>query len=161
MVSIAHDGHAMNVLHFAVCAGLTLALPVAAHEGTHHHASASGQPGDPAKVRRTIKVDMSDAMRFTPAQAKVKSGETVRIVVTNSGKVKHEMVLGSMEELRAHAEMMKQYPAMHHEQPNQVLIEPGQSGEIVWQFARAGIVDFACLQPGHFDAGMKGRIVVR
>jgi uncharacterized cupredoxin-like copper-binding protein len=151
----------MNPLRIAVAAIVAVALPAAAHDDTQHRPSALGQPGDPAKVGRTINVDMSDAMRFTPAQITVKKGETVRFVVTNSGKVKHEMVLGSMSELRAHAEMMKKFPDMHHEEPNQVLLDPGKSGEIVWQFTHAGTIDFACLQPGHFDAGMKGRIVVR
>ncbi len=150
----------MSSLRLAVAAALALALPAAAHEESHH-ASALGQPGDPAKVGRIINVDLSDAMRFTPAQIAVEKGETVRFVVTNSGKVKHEMVLGSLKDLSAHAEMMKRFPDMHHEEPNQVLLDPGKTGEIVWQFTRAGTVDFACLQPGHFDAGMKGRVVVR
>ena len=35
-----------------------------------------------------------------------------------------------------------------------------QAGEIVWQFTKAGVVNFACLMPGHYEAGMKGAIQV-
>jgi uncharacterized cupredoxin-like copper-binding protein len=125
------------------------------------HGEALGKPGDSAKVSRTIAVDMSDAMRFTPSNVRVNKGETIRFVVRNSGRVKHEMVLGTAKELREHAQLMKRFPEMEHQDPNQVSLEPGKSGELVWQFTRLGTVDFACLQPGHFDAGMRGRIAVR
>ena len=36
----------------------------------------------------------------------------------------------------------------------------GKQGEIIWQFTKAGEVKFACLYPGHYDAGMKGQVTV-
>jgi uncharacterized cupredoxin-like copper-binding protein len=36
----------------------------------------------------------------------------------------------------------------------------GQRGGIVWQFDKSETVDFACLVPGHAEAGMTGRFVV-
>lgn len=109
---------------------------------------------------RTINVDMTDGMRFTPADIKVKQGETVRFVVKNSGQLKHELVLGTEKELKEHYEAMKKNPEMEHADPNMVTLAAGKSGEIVWQFTKAGKVDFACLQPGHYDAGMKGAVTV-
>jgi uncharacterized cupredoxin-like copper-binding protein len=153
-------------LLLAAC-GIALALgsaQVRAHgDDPHHpgHDDTFGKPGDPIKVSRTIAVDMTDAMRFTPAKIIVKKGETVRFVVKNSGQLKHEMVLGTEKELREHAELMKEFPEMEHADPNQLSLEPSKSGELVWQFTRAGTFDFACLQPGHFDAGMHGKIAVR
>ena len=150
---------------FAVC-GFALALgssQVQAHGDDPlgpSYDDTFGKPGDPTKVSRTIAVDMSDAMRFTPSNVRVKNGETVRFVVKNSGRLKHEMVLGTAKELREHAELMKKFPEMEHGDPNHVSLEPGKSGELVWQFTRPGTFDFACLQPGHFDAGMRGRIAV-
>jgi uncharacterized cupredoxin-like copper-binding protein len=125
------------------------------------HASAIGKPGNPAEVTRTMMVDMNDAMRFIPATIDVKRGETVKFIVRNSGRLKHEMVLGTMQELKAHAEVMRQHPEMEHADENQVSVDPGKTGEIVWQFTNAGTFDFACLQPGHFEAGMKGAVVVK
>ena len=35
-----------------------------------------------------------------------------------------------------------------------------KTGELIWQFTRGGTFDFACLEPGHFEVGMVGRILV-
>lgn len=123
--------------------------------------TAFGRAGDPRRVTRTIRVDMSDAMRFTPAQLTVRRGETVRLVATNKGRVLHELVLGTPEELRRHAELMRQFPDMEHADAHMVHVRPGGSGAIVWQFTRPGSFAFACLIPGHFEAGMVGRLTVR
>ena len=104
---------------------------------------------------------MDDRMRFVPDRVSVKRGETIRFVVHNAGKVKHELVLGTRAELKAHAALMRKFPGMEHADPNQVPVEPGATGELVWQFTRAGTVDFACLQPGHFESGMVGKVAVR
>lgn len=130
------------------------------HGPEHKHDSSIGKPGIASKVSRTVTVDMSDAMRFSPSEIAVKKGETIRFLVKNSGKLKHEMVLGSPVELKEHAEMMRKMPEMQHVDANQVTLDPGTSGEIIWQFSKAGPVEFACLQPGHFEAGMKGQVKV-
>ncbi|MCU0898682.1 MAG: cupredoxin family protein [Burkholderiales bacterium] len=120
-----------------------------------------GRTGDPKRVTRTVSIDMSDRMRFTPAELTVRQGETVRFVVRNSGKVMHEMVLGTRQDLAEHAELMKKYPNMEHEEDYMVHVAPGKTGEIVWQFTKAGEFHFGCLVPGHFEAGMVGQIRVR
>ena len=125
-----------------------------------HHAEALGKPGIAANVGRTVDVVMSDAMRFSPARLSARQGETVRFVLKNEGRLKHEMVLGSIAELKAHAALMVRFPEMEHAEPNQASVEPGASGELIWQFTRAGTIAFACLQPGHYEAGMKGRVMV-
>lgn len=146
----------------ALVLGLTAGLATAGgnHPGGHHDSDALGEPGKVADVKRAISVDMTDAMRFTPNSISVKQGETVKFVVKNSGKVKHEMVLGSEKELKEHYEAMKKFPEMEHADPNMVTVQPGQTGEIIWKFSKAGVINFACLQPGHYDAGMKGAVNV-
>ena len=124
------------------------------------HASALGKPGDPEKASRTVEITMSDAMRFNPSSISVKRNETIRFVLKNEGKLKHEMVLGTIKELREHAALMLKFPEMEHADPNQASVEAGKTGELVWQFTKAGSFDFACLQAGHFEAGMKGNVVV-
>lgn len=131
--------------------------------GTHageHDDDAIGKAGTVSRVSRTITMNMTDAMRFSVPKVLAKQGETIRFVVKNSGKVKHEMVLGTTKQLKEHAELMKKYPEMEHAEDNMVTVAPGKTGEIIWQFTKAGRVDFACLQPGHFDAGMKGFVTV-
>jgi uncharacterized cupredoxin-like copper-binding protein len=120
-----------------------------------------GREGDPSKVSRTVRVDMADTMRFTPSHLAIKRGETIRFVVRNQGKQLHEMVLGTVDALKAHAELMRKFPEMEHADANMAHVKPGATGEIVWQFTQAGEFQFACLQPGHFDAGMVGKVIVK
>lgn len=135
-------------------------LAAGKHAGGHDE-EAFGKPGDPAKVTRTVKVEMYDTMRYKPASINVKRGETIKFEVVNKGKIEHEFVLGQAKSLKEHAEMMRKFPEMEHADPNQVEVEPGQTGELVWQFTKPGKFDFACLIPGHFEAGMKGKVSVR
>lgn len=131
------------------------------YDAKHVEATAFGQEGNPKKVSRTIRVDMADSMRFTPSDVTVKKGETVRFVVHNSGQVLHEMVLGTREALAEHAALMKKFPNMEHADANMAHVKPSKTGEIVWQFTKPGEFQFACLQPGHFEAGMVGKVVVK
>ena len=137
------------------------AIAAGTHAGGHgHDDEAIGKPGIASKVTRTVKVDMLDTMRFTPSSFAVKQGETIRFVVKNSGQLPHEMVLGKEKDLKEHYEVMKKNPEMEHDDPNSVSVKPGKTGEMIWQFTKAGKVDFACLHPGHYDAGMKGQVRV-
>jgi uncharacterized cupredoxin-like copper-binding protein len=120
-----------------------------------------GRAGSAGKVSRTVQIDMSDAMRYTPSQLAIKRGETVKFAVRNSGKVMHEMVIGTMKELKEHAEMMRKHPGMKHEEPFMVHVAPGKTESMVWHFTRTGEFYFGCLVPGHFESGMVGRIVVK
>ena len=133
-------------------------MAAGSHGGGHGEA-AIGKPGEASKVTRTV-VDMTDDMRFHSSIFSAKQGETIRFVAKNFGEVKHEMVLGTAKDLKHHYEVMKKNPEMEHEDPNMVTVAPGKSGDIIWQSTSADNVDFACLQPGHFDAGMKGQVNV-
>jgi uncharacterized cupredoxin-like copper-binding protein len=128
------------------------------HDMKHDdHEADAGRPGDPAKVSRTIDVTMDDSMRFTPSQLNFKAGETVRFVIHNNGKIRHEMVIGSMNELKEHMQMMRDNPTMQHAEANMISLAPGEHGEMIWQFDKPGSFDFACLVPGHLEAGMTGK----
>ena len=120
-----------------------------------------GKASDPAKAVQTIEVDMTDSLRFEPARIEVKRGEPVRFVVHNEGKLMHEMVLGTEESLAQHAAMMKKFPGMEHAEPYMAHIAPGEKGDMGWTFTEPGEYRYGCLVPGHFDAGMVGRIVVK
>lgn len=157
---------------FAAATFPLAALASGSHTGGHdmpashgdmtaaEHAAMLGQPGDPARVTRTIDVVLNDNMRFEPSSIDVKAGETVRFMVRNAGKIRHEMVLGSLDELTEHAKEMRANPGMVHSEPNQVSLKPGQRGSMVWQFIQPGNIDFACTEPGHLEAGMVGQVVV-
>ncbi len=119
-----------------------------------------GIAGDPKKATHTIKVSMGDDMRFTPNEIRVKQGDTVKLMATNNGKIMHEMVMGTAKELKEHAELMKKFPDMEHEEPHMAHVKPGATETIVWTFNKPGEFDFACLMAGHFEAGMVGKIKV-
>ena len=119
-----------------------------------------GREGDPKKVSRTVKVDMSDRMRFSPAELTVREGETIRFRVTNSGNTMHEMVLGTLDDLKSHAELMKKHPHMEHADAYMVHVAPGKTGTLVWEFTTPGDFYYGCLVPGHFEAGMVGKLTV-
>ena len=132
------------------------------HEGGHGHDQTTGigRPGSATEVMRTIAIAMSDNMRFTPASVAVAQGETIRFAVSNTGKLVHEFNLGTEQQQKEHYELMKKFPGMVHDEPNSVSLPPGEQGEVIWQFTEAGEVGFACLHPGHYEAGMKGSVQV-
>lgn len=138
-----------------------------AHGGEKHSTTEVKQEQKPwgiagraADAKRTIEISMSDTMRFTPDNIRVNLGETVKFVVRNQGRAMHEMVIGTREELEAHAALMQKFPNMEHDEPYMAHVEPQKHSEMIWTFNRPGQFEFACLIPGHFTAGMKGVITV-
>ena len=118
-----------------------------------------GSPGDPGKISRTVEITMVDN-RFKPSEINVKQGETVKFLLKNTGKKKHEMMIGTPEELDKHAKMMKKFPDMEHpDEPNMIGVNPGKTGELVWHFTETGTINFSCPMPGH-SKGMHGTIEV-
>ena len=164
----------MKTIKFIAASALLISASAAfSHESAPHHAPAGapaiapvkeqkawGIAGDAQAVRRTITLRMTDDMRFTPAHIEVREGDTIRLRAANQGQVLHEIVIGTKAELDQHAEMMKKHPGMEHDEPYMAHVAAGKKGDIVWHFNRAGSFDFACLIPGHYQAGMTGTITV-
>ncbi len=161
----------MKTLTFAFIAALIAGASTFAFAHTDAtHAKKSGPvkkeqkewgiAGDANAVTRTITINMSDNMRFTPDKIDVKQGDTIKFVIKNTGKVMHEMVIGTKKELDEHAALMVKFPGMEHEEPYMAHVGPGKSSQIVWTFNKAGNFDFACLIAGHYQAGMVGKINV-
>ena len=109
---------------------------------------------------RTIEVEMDDAMRFLPDVIRVKQGEVIRFTHHNTGKLMHEFVLGTQATLDEHAELMKKFPTMEHAEPYMAHVQPGEKMEMIWKFSKVGEFAFGCLILGHYDAGMKGTVIV-
>lgn len=141
--------------------------PVLAHgpeEPGSNHSAAFGEPGDATAQARVIEVAMREGdgkMLFAPDVVTVSKGEQIRFRLRNDGELEHEFVLGTAEEIEEHADMMRAMPDMQHADPNAKRLGPKASGDIVWKFTTAGEFDFACLIPGHMEAGMKGKIIVK
>ncbi|MNG22690.1 Copper binding protein, plastocyanin/azurin family [compost metagenome] len=54
-----------------------------------------------------------------------------------------------------------QHGQMAHDDPNTVMLEPGQSAELTWTFSQSTGLEFACNIPGHYQAGMVGNVEVK
>jgi uncharacterized cupredoxin-like copper-binding protein len=149
---------------------LATSLAGTAYAGEGHSAGHAGSAkkeqkewgvaGSAREVTRTIRITMTDNMRFSPDRIEVKQGETVKLVVRNAGKTMHELVLGTKKDLDEHAALMARFPGMEHDEQHMTHVRSGKTGEIIWTFNRAGEFDFACLIPGHYQAGMVGKVNV-
>lgn len=161
------------------------------HGGGHHGghgAEAIGEPAEASAATRTIEVELGDTY-FEPESVQVKAGEVVRFVLENTGQLLHEFNIGTAAMHARHQEEMAMmmdhgmltptgidqdkmkmdhsgmpgmdHGMMAHDDPNSVLVEPGQTKELVWKFADATNLEFACNVPGHYEAGMVGEFEVQ
>jgi uncharacterized cupredoxin-like copper-binding protein len=135
---------------------------------SHDHAQAqafsAGEPGNPKKAARIVQVTMGESdgkMLFVPARLEVRKGDQIKFVLRNNGELDHEFVLASTAENLKHAEAMKTHPDMAHEAPNGRQLAAKKTDELVWKFTKPGEFEYACLKPGHREAGMTGKIVVK
>ncbi len=141
-----------------------------AHEGEHEKAAAqsagtfaAGEPGDAAKPFRVIDLRMLEGdgkMNYSAAKVDVKLGEQIKFMLTNTGALDHEFMLDSIEHNAKHKIAMAKNPEMIHDDPNGKRLQPNGSSEILWRFTKSGTFEFACLIPGHYEAGMHGVVVV-
>lgn len=135
-----------------------------AHGGGQDFAFGRAAPG--ASPDRTVEIVARDTMSYDPATVAVESGEVVRFVVRNKGQLRHSFTLGSPRYQRRHEQEMQDMAAAEiaghmQDNPNGVVVAPGGTKTLTWRFERGGPVQFACHIPGHFQAGMKGRIRLR
>ena len=154
----------LTVLIFASAFVSQAALAGAGKSGHGHAGFSAGAVGDPKKPARTIKVSMHEdgkKMLFTPSNITVRKGEQVRFMLSNDGIENHEFVLATVAENRKHGALMKKYPKMEHVDPNARKLTPYTGGEMFWKFSKKGTFEFACLLPGHYEAGMHGTITVK
>ena len=125
---------------------------------------AAGEPGKAGEKSRTVEIVMKEGdgeMSFTPNRVEVKRGEQIHFILKNEGELKHEFMLASLKENAEHGKLMEKFPDMEHDDPNGKTLDPGKSAEILWKFTKAGTFEYACLVPGHHQAGMHGVVIVK
>ena len=142
-----------------------------------------GEKGDPSKIDRTIEIEMYDNYYY-PTQIDVKKGETIKFIVKNLGELVHEYNIGTREMHIKHQpemaklveheilladkidhekmkKMSKKDHSLGHSHANSVLLEPNETGEIIWRFSKNISLEMACNMPGHYEAGMVGNINIK
>lgn len=134
-----------------------------AHGLGHLSSGSSSRIGAPAaadKATRTVRVSSLDTMAFDPGRITVAAGETVTFEVTNAGKTAHEFILGEAGMQQEHGRTMAQMPGMAHDTAGSLRLQPGETKRLTWKFGDAGTLEYGCQEPGHYEAGMRGQIVV-
>jgi uncharacterized cupredoxin-like copper-binding protein len=124
---------------------------------------AAGEPGDPTKPARVVEItirEINGEMTFVPAWIEVATGEQIKFVLENEGELDHDFILDSLEGTAKHKIEMEKNPEMEHDYANAKRIATKKRAKIHWRFTKAGAFEFACLHPGHYDAGLKGVVVV-
>ncbi len=173
----------------AVIASFTLNVTSAFASGTHGggHGPDIGEPGEASEVTRIIEITMGDNY-YEPEELSIKEGETVKFIIKNEGDFVHEFNIGTAAMHAKHQEEMEMMvehgvlevdrinhdamkmemkdedgnvTTMEHDDPNSVLLEPGKTAEITWEFDTEAKLEFACNVPGHYDSGMNGKINIK
>ncbi|MDA0662982.1 MAG: cupredoxin family protein [Proteobacteria bacterium] len=181
---------ALSYTAAALLLGTAPSYAAGPHSGGHGHADGNaghgfdfGAPGKASNVTRTVDITLKENF-FEPENIDVKAGETIRFRISNQGELVHEfnigtaamharhqkemmtmMEHGALEADRINHDMMKMDmgggKTMEHNDPNSALLEPGKSAEIIWKFTKAMELEFACNVPGHYEAGMVGKMHVK
>ena len=159
------------------------ALAVAAAQAGPAQNFPFGQAVKAGAGTRTVTITMKDNV-YEPEAVGVKAGETVRFVIVNKGDFLHEFALGQPNDHAKHQDMMKMMmdhgmitttginhdamkmdhgkmgmgAHMHGPESASVLVEPGKQAELTWKFTKPMTLEFACTIPGHYEAGMVGKV---
>lgn len=124
-------------------------------------APASDTPAESASASSAttrIEVSLTDALAIEPATMTVPAGQEVTFVVTNTGKIDHEFVLGDEMVQAEHEEEMAE--GHMGDEENAITVDPGQTRELTYTFEEPGETLAGCHVEGHYAGGMKATIVV-
>ena len=174
------SNNSIKLAALAVGVALSITSGTALASGSHsggHDGNGIGSAGDTGHVDREISIEMGE-MFFSPSDIEIRKGETVRFVVTNIGEFVHEfniateaMHLDHSEEMMMMIDMgiletdkinrdMMAASEMAHSDPNSLLLEPNESGEVIWTFNGDATLELSCNIPGHRESGMFGPITM-
>jgi uncharacterized cupredoxin-like copper-binding protein len=145
----------------SACAGPDSSSTTAALPDPDQGGFAFGEPADESDADRVVEIVTTNDLRFNPAELSATVGETITFRIVNEGSVIHDFTLGDVATQDQHEEEMADMGRMAHDQVNAVTLAAGETNEITWTFTQAGTVLIGCHQPGHYDAGMKGRVTVQ
>ena len=124
--------------------------------GTGSTGSISPGPGEAGFVAgtvdspRVVRVIAGPGYTFNPSAIEVAKGETVTFEVTSMGRLVHEFMVGPADAVATDAEGT----------PEAADIGMMETKAVTYTFDGSGPYAFACHEPGHYEAGMRGIITV-
>jgi Cu+-exporting ATPase len=164
--SILHPSIRERISEYAYMVGIAavaLAIGAAAlffARGDMSQQSSMGVvAADSRPVTRTINIETTDALRFSPDRISVNAGDTVAFEISNSGVLPHEFFVGTPAEQQAHETEMSATSSMMNE-PNAVDVPASGTARLIYTFDQPGTLEYGCHVPGHYSAGMFGTITV-
>jgi uncharacterized cupredoxin-like copper-binding protein len=126
----------------------------------HGAMSSTTQPTQSSPASRVIKLTVNDRLRFDPASLSVRSGETVALTVTNTGKMAHEFVIGDQAFQDRHEREMAGQTMPMGDDADGIGLPAGATKTLTYTFRQAGTLQYGCHVAGHYRAGMKGKVTV-
>lgn len=153
----------MRYLILGICLGVLVV-------GMTPASSASPQP-------QRVTVVLTE-YRFTPNAVTVRAGVPVELILVNNGKMEHEVQFYAVPKTIPHdwdeyamantlfrgmGEIKVAYKdtgAVASTALFEIAVDPGKTATVLFTPAQKGIFEIGCHQPGHYEAGMKGRLVV-
>ena len=107
--------------------------------------------GTPAHPRMVV-IRMDDHLEFVPSEVSITPGETILFALPNVGTaLTHEFQVGPADRValdQADGQIVVEVDK----------IEPLHVDYLIYTFGSVGPYAFACHEPGHYEAGMKGII---
>lgn len=153
----------MKARHLALIPALVLTLGACSGASAPSPSVATATPSaaaSPSAAAQRMQVQLTDSLRMEPAQITVKAGQPVTFVVTNTGAIRHEFYVGDQTAQDRHEQEMASMGAMGMDEPDGIVLKPGETMELRHTFSTAGAFQAGCHETGHYAAGMKAAITV-
>lgn len=126
----------------------------------HQPAKILGEPAEESEADRTVEISTLDALKFDPERLEIRKGEVVTFTVKNPAALVHEFVLGDRNSQKEHAKLMSKDGARMTDSESALRLDPSETKKLTWRFTEVGEMLYGCHEPGHYDGGMVGTIVV-
>lgn len=150
----------MRLPRLALIPAAVLLVAACSSGGATPTAPSAATSSAPSAAVTRIEVTLTDTLKIEPASMTVPAGVPVTFVVTNSGVTDHEFYLGDEAAQAAHEKEMAEVGGMGHDEPEGIVVKPGETKELTYTFAEAGQTLAGCHVVGHYGGGMKAEITV-
>jgi uncharacterized cupredoxin-like copper-binding protein len=150
----------LHLVRLALIAAASLLLASCSSGGGASTGPSISAAASASGAATRVEVALTDALKIEPGAMSVPAGSPVTFVVTNTGASDHEFYLGDEAAQAEHAEEMADMGGMTHDEPEGIGVKPGETKELTYTFAEAGMTLAGCHVAEHYGAGMKAEITV-